>query len=148
MARSHRGDPREREHEACCAHTSEVLAREQTRLVAPREEVHKQDAHQVREEVDRADDRAPVREARGEAHPSEDRDDLDDTVDAAEERRLQVREAEGGDDERALVRERVGHVVERGEEREEPGLRVRERLVELLHLEVLVLDTGLVFLCR
>ena len=67
-------------------------------------------------------------------------------VDAAEEGGLERGEAEAGDNDGALVREGVGDVVERGEEREDPGLGVGERLVELVHLEVLILDTGLVFL--
>ena len=43
-----------------------------------------------------------------------------------------------------MVRERVRDVVEHGEQREEPCLRVRQRLDGLLALPPLVLDTRLV----
>ena len=56
----------------------------------------------------------------------EDRDDLNGAVDTAEERGLECGEAEGGDDDLALVGERVGDVVEEGEERKEIGFGIGE----------------------
>lgn len=110
--------------------TSEPLPEEQADLVVPRQEVDDEHAHDVRDEVDRANIRAAVGDARRNLYASVDRHDLDEAVDAAKEGRVQVREAERGDDDLALVRETVGYVVERREEREEPRLGVGERLVE------------------
>lgn len=143
--------------------TSEPLPEEQPNLVLPWQEVDQEHAQDVREEVDRPDVRTGVRVARREAYTREDRDDLNETVDATKERRLQVREPERGHDDLPLVRQAVRNIVEGREEREEPRLRVQKRLVEpeeegemcgyvtwgmyvLLHLEVLVLDTSLVLL--
>ena len=125
-------------------HTCEPLPEQQTNLVLPREQIDEHDTEHGREEVDDAHVRTRVGDTRREVHAREDRRDLDEAVHHREQRRLQRREPEVRDDELLLVRERVGHVVERGEEREEPRLRVRQRLDELLALPSLVLDTGLV----
>lgn len=98
-------------------------------------------------------------------HTREDRDDLDDAADHREQRRLKAREAKRRHDDLLLVRQAVRHVIQCGEEREEPRLRVEKRLIEpdatlrvgtvttqngvkdiLLLLEALVLDTRLVAL--
>ena len=57
-------------------------------------------------------------------HSSIDSGNLDKPVHAAEERGLEVGEAERGDDDGALVGETVGDVVHGGEEGEEPGFGV------------------------
>ena len=87
-------------------------------------------AEEVGEEVHRADVRARVLESRSEVHARVDRHDLDHAVNAAKKGRLEVREPEAGDDDRLLVRETVRNVVERGEEREEPRLRISESFIE------------------
>lgn len=89
-----------------------------------RQHIHKDRTQDVRDEIDDADIRDPVRYPRSELYAREDGDDLDDTVDAAEQGGLEGREAELRDDDLALVRERVRDVVERGEEGEDPGLGV------------------------
>ena len=148
--------------------TRRPLREQQPDLIAPRQEVDEQHADEVRDEPDRADDRARIRHARRDGDADPDRHDLDHAVDAPEQRRLQRREPERGHDALPLVRERVRDVVDRAEEREQPRLRVQQRLAEpvrcdgfgegcgrgeggkglLLRLEVLVLDTSLVFLCE
>ena len=58
---------------------------------------------------------------RGEVHANEGRRGLDESVGALEESLLEVREAKGGDDGIALVREAVADIIDRREERDEPG---------------------------
>lgn len=59
-----------------------------------------------------------------------DGDNLNSAVDAPQQRRLQIGEAERRDDELSLVRQAVRDVVKRGEEREQPCLRIQESFVE------------------
>lgn len=90
----------------------------------PRKKVDQENAHDVRDEVDAPDVCTRVRVVSSDPRAGEDGDNLDDTVNAAEQGRLQVGEAESCDNELLLVGEGVRYVVEGREECEKPGLWV------------------------
>ena len=64
----------------------------------------------------------------GEQDTCPDRNDFDGTIHTTKQSGFKSSEAEGGDDDLALVGETVGDVVDGGEEGEEPGFRVGQCL--------------------
>lgn len=139
------------------------MREKQTNFVGPWKEIDQQHTDYVRNEPGCADVGASVLEVRRYSHADPDGDNFDHSIDTTEKRSLEVRKAERGHDDGALVRQTVWNVVDSGEQREEPRLGICESFVEprvnvsrleevrqfldvLFYLEVLVLDTSLVSL--
>ena len=110
--------------------TSQPLSKQEPDLVLPGQQVDQQDTKNVGQEVDHADVCTCIFQLCGEQYTCPDRNDFDGTIHATKQSGFKGSEAEGGDDDLALVRERVRDVVDRAEEREEPRLGVGKGLTE------------------
>ena len=83
---------------------------------------------------------------RTDLNSDENGDYFDHTIDTAKQGGLNRGPSEGGDNDGALVQERVGDVPEDSKEGEQPSLWVLQSLDHLLLLERLVLHTRLILL--
>ena len=126
--------------------TSHPNREEQTDLVFPRQEIDEQDTQQIRDKIKSPNICSAVLQTRSHFHTAPDRHNLNNAVDTPQKCCLQRGKSEGVDDNLALVQEGVRDVVECREQSKEPGLWVQKRFDHLLPFEMLVLDSGLIFL--
>ena len=119
--------PRYRQDEPSDTDFNEPDSKEQPNLIAPRQKLDHQHPDNARDKVYHADIGTGIRQPGCECHARKDSDYLNEPIDASKQRRLERGKTKGCDDNLALVRERVGHVVQRGKERKEPCLGVHER---------------------
>lgn len=123
----------------------EVVAGELAALAALGEEGEEAAAQDAAEERPEDDVEGAGVEARGALGGDQDAGYGDHTAGNLEQRRLALSVAQAVDDDGLEgAHGAVGDRGRDGDEREEPGLRVAEGLPDLVGLEVLVLDAGLV----
>ena len=115
--------------------TSQPLSKQEPDLVLPGQQVDQQDAKNVGQEVNHADICTCIFQLSGEQDTCPDRNDFDGTIHTPKQSSFEGSEAEGGDDDLALVGETVGDVVDGGEEGEEPGFGIVDGLPESLEKE-------------
>lgn len=116
--------------------TSQPLSEQEANLVLPGQQIDQQDAKDVGQEVYHADVCTRVFQLGSEQDTCPDRNNFDDTIHTAEQGGLEGGEAEGGDNDLALVGETVRDIVDGGEEGEKPGFGIVDGLPESLKKEM------------